>query len=90
MEEEPQVEEMAPDVCTNNAGTKVILIVAAAPSRWAGQVSGTVHASYDGKRPLCQDKDLKNAMVVTGVGGFTRCAHPSGKCSTVLESLGVR
>ena len=37
-------------------------ITAATPSSWSGQVSGTVHASHDGKRPLCLNKVLKNKL----------------------------
>ena len=85
----PQLEERAPHGSTSSAGAQVILITAASPSSWAGQVSGTVHASYDGKRPLCSNKELKHVMVVTRTAGFKPCAHASGKCSAVLRSLGM-
>ena len=66
--------------------SRILFIIAAAPSSWSGQVSGTVHASYDGKRPLCLNKDLKHARVVAETVGFKLCAHSSGKCSRLLES----
>ena len=86
----PQAEHNAPDA---NMGSgvrgQIQFITAAAPSSWSGEVSGTVHASHDGKRPLCMNKDLKHAKVVTQTNGLKLCAHASGKCSAWFVSLNM-
>ena len=66
--------------------SRIRFIIAAAPASCSGQVSGTVHASYDGKRPLSLNKDLKHARVVAATVGFKLCAHSSAKRSRLLES----
>ena len=73
-------------VMGDDVRSRIRFIIAAAPASWSGQVSGTVHASYDGKRSLCSNKDLKHARVVAATVGFKPCAHSSGKCIRFLES----